>query len=106
MARIGTLTLQAMDDSDIFLKEDVYLDGLTDFGEAQCSIVPGEPGFEAGKAWETGSVPKMIPVLVEGDSSIILGWFKSDGFFPSYFLKVYIEYEEVEEMVSEPKVER
>jgi hypothetical protein len=101
MARLGTVTLQALDETDIFLKEDVFLDGEIDAGELPCHIQGADPGFDQGKAWLTGKVPEPIPVIVEGDSSMIVGWFKGDGLFPAFKLKIYIEYEEVEEMVNQ-----
>ena len=44
MARLGTVTLQALDDSDIFLNEDVYLHGITDPAEIKTELK--EPSFE------------------------------------------------------------
>jgi hypothetical protein len=96
MARLGTLTLQALDKSDIFLKEDVFMDGVTDPAELSASIA--EPGFDQDKAWVSGSVPKVIPVIVEGDTSVILGWFKGDNYTSPYTIKIYIEYEEADEV--------
>ena len=98
MARLGTVTLQTMDNSDLFLKEEVFLDGVTDPSEVQFGIQ--EPGFEAGKAWETGSVPSRIPVLVEGDASVITGWFSGDvqNFNGAFRIQVYIEFEEPDEL--------
>jgi hypothetical protein len=105
MARLGTLTLQSLDETDIFLKEDVYMDGVTDPGELPCDITGSDPGFESGEAWLTGKVPEPIPVFVDGDSTTIVGWFKGDGIFPTFYLKVYLEYEEVEEMINEEEKE-
>jgi len=96
--RLGTITLQAFDESDIFLREDVYMDGVTDPREQQCEPVQ-EPGFEFNKAWETGHVPKEIPVFVEGDSSVIIGWFKSEMFPAPFTIKVYIVYDDGDEVI-------
>jgi hypothetical protein len=106
MSRLGTITLQSLDDSDIFLKEDVFLDGEIDAGEMPCHIQDADPGFDSGQAWITGKVPAPIPVILEGDSTMIVGWFKSDGLYPSFYLRIYIEYEEVEEMITEKESER
>jgi len=99
MARLGIVTLQALDSSDIFLKEDVFMDGETDPFELAASIT--EPGFDQDKAWVSGSVPKVIPVNVEGDTSIIIGWFNGDSFSFPYTINIYIEYEEADEVENE-----
>ena len=36
--------------------------------------------FESDKAWVTGNVPKIKPVHVEGDTSIINAWFKGETY--------------------------
>jgi hypothetical protein len=105
MSRLGTITLQSQDGSDIFVKEDVFLDGEIDAGELPCHVQGADPGFESGQAWLTGKVPAPIPIIVEGDSTMITGWFKSDGLYPPFYLRIYIEYEEVEEMVTEKENE-
>ena len=97
MARLGTITLQALDDSDIFLKADVYLDGVTDPAEALEEI--SEPGFEQDISWASGNVPKLMRVNVEGDASLIEGWFKGDNYTSPFRIQVYVEYEEVEEII-------
>jgi hypothetical protein len=98
MARLGTITLQALDDSDIFLKTDVYLDGITDPAETLEEI--SEPGLpEQDLAWVNGSVPKVIKVNIEGDASIIEGWFKGDNYTSPFRIQVYVEYEETEEVI-------
>lgn len=106
MARLGILTLQALDSSDIFFKEDVYVDGVTDPYETATTV--SEPGFDQDKAWVSGSGPERTPVYVEGDTSIIMGWFKADSYSFPYTIKIYIEYEEAdtaEETESEIKAE-
>lgn len=90
-----------MDDSDVFVKEDIYLDGLKDFGDLQTEI--SEPGFEEEKAWVTGEVPKVMPVSVNGDTSVIYGWFRGEAFSASFYLKIYIEYEEADDQTQEVK---
>lgn len=100
MARLGTVTLQAMDEADVFLKEDVYLDGFKDFGDLQTEIP--EPGFEEEKAWVTGAVPAVIPVSVDGDTSVIYGWFRGEAFSASYYLRIYIEYEVADDDAEQP----
>jgi hypothetical protein len=97
MARLGTITLQALDDSDIFLKTDVYLDGVTDPAEALEEI--SEPGFEQDFSWANGSVPKVIKVNIEGNASIIEGWFKGNNYTSPFRIQVYVEYEETEEVI-------
>jgi hypothetical protein len=94
MARLGTITFQVMDNSDVFLSEGVILDGVDEFGEIQ---IP-QPGFENDKAWISGNVPKMIPVHVDGDSAVIYGWFNAETFPFPFIIKIYLECEEIEEI--------
>jgi hypothetical protein len=100
MAKVGTVTLQALDMTDIFLKENVFLDGINREEEERAELT--EPAFDTNRAWVIGSVPKTIPVVVPGDVAIIYGWF--NGVFNSpypypYTITVYVEYEEVDELL-------
>ena len=97
MAKLGTITFQAMDKCDVFLQADVYLDGLTSVEEMAASLV--EPGFDTNKAWVTGNVPGVNPVDVEGDSSVIYAWYMGKSYPGPFKLRVYVEYEEVDEML-------
>jgi hypothetical protein len=99
MPRLGNLTLQAMDDTDVFFIQDVYLDGVRDVRESQTMIA--EPGFQEDMAWVSGDVPDSEPVCVEGDTSVIFGWFKGENFGFPFRVKIYIEYEEAEEICEE-----
>jgi hypothetical protein len=99
MSRLGNLILQAMDDTDVFFNQDLYLDGVRDGRETQDMIA--EPGFEENNAWISGDVPDSEPVWVEGDTSVIYGWFKGENFAFPFRVKIYIEYEEVEELICE-----
>lgn len=98
MARIGVITLQALDATDVFFKEDVYRDGIPREEENRAELT--EPGFDTERAWVNGSVPKVIPVEVSGDAAIIYGWFNGQ-FIAEYpfTVTVYVEYEEVEELI-------
>lgn len=96
MGRLGTLTLQSMDECDVFLKEDLFLNGITDPREYLINLY--DPSFDEDKEWISGQVPGVIPVLVDGDTSIIYGWFKGDIFYTSYIIKIYIEYEEQDQV--------
>jgi hypothetical protein len=94
MAKLGSITFQALDNSDVFLSEEVFLDGVDTLGEMQMP----QPGFENDKAWITGNGPKVIPVNVDGDTSIIYGWFRGEEFSYPYIIRIYLECEEVEEL--------
>lgn len=95
MGKLGTLTLQALDRADVFLSEDVFLAGVKNSDEIICEIP--EPGFEDDKAWVTGNVPSTIPVSVDGDTSVVYGWYKGETVPYPYQVRIYIVYEEVEE---------
>lgn len=88
-----------MDSSDVFLDESLFLDGVTDNSESAAQL--SEPGFGQSSAWITGQVPKMIPVCVEGDTSVVYGWLRTDQFSFRYTLRIYLICEEVEELTDE-----
>ncbi len=96
MARLGTVTLQSTDDSDVFFSEGVYLNGITDNDEAETELC--EPGFDEDLEYISGRVPRMHTAEIEGDTRLLFGWFKGERFSASYYLCIYIEYEEVEEI--------
>jgi hypothetical protein len=99
MERIGTITFQSNDKADVFYVTDVYEQGTEPSDESFMGTLPID--FEDYAAWVTGKVPTMKPVHVEGDTTIVHGWFK--GGFPdrSYRLTIYVEYELAEEVITD-----
>jgi hypothetical protein len=57
-----------------FMWQQVQEDGIESSDEALCLVEDSQ--FDGDKAWVTGNVPKMKPVHIEGDTSIINAWFK------------------------------
>jgi hypothetical protein len=103
-ARLGTITLQTLNASDIFLKEDVYAEGEIISSELQTQIA--EPGFGEDKAYISGRVPKPIEVNVEGDVGIIYGWYVCDEVIEPYTVNIYVIYEETEQIIEEAEDDR
>jgi len=97
MDRIGTITFQSNESSDVFYVADVYEAGIEQTDENLIGIPPMQ--FEGVAAWVTGRVPKMTPVNIEGDTAVIHGWFKGGVSGMPYRLSIYIEYELVEELL-------
>ena len=95
MERLGIISFQALDDSDVFLTQDVFMDGYDDTNIASVNIP--EPLYLELTPLYNGKVPSIIPVTVDGDTSVIYGWFKGDHFPYAYTLRVYVEYETDEE---------
>jgi hypothetical protein len=95
--RLGTVTFQANDSRDIFHVADVFEAGIENSDEALIGIEDAQ--FESSKAFVTGLVPKFIPVSIEGDTALIAAWFKADTFADPFVLRVYVEYEETEELI-------
>lgn len=94
MAKLGTITLQALDNSDVFLSQDIYSDDQSELFDAQIGIIP--PGLDMEKAYVSGAVPKSTPVFVEADASVIYGWFRADEFADPFRIRIYLECEKVE----------
>jgi hypothetical protein len=94
MAKLGTITLQALDDSDVFLSQDIYSDEQGEISDALVGIV--SPGLDIEKAYVSGAVPKSTPVFVEADAAVIYGWFRSEEFNDPFRIRIYLECEKVE----------
>lgn len=101
MARLGTVTLQSNDETDVFLVVEVIDDSLVKPDEVEAGIE--ELGFDSDKPWSSGKVPKPIAVKVSGDSAIINGWFKGIEFEKAFTINIYVEYEEMEQLYEIPQ---
>ena len=95
MAHLGIISFQSLDERDVFLKIDVQLEDTVQTDEGLWNI--REIGFDTTKPWVGGKGQKSIAVEVDGDSGVIAGWFRGTMFPGLFLLKVYIEYEKVEE---------
>ena len=99
MTRLGVIKFQANDRSDIFLTCDIIEDGISPSDESLMQI--GDSQFDSDKAWVTGKVPQIIPVNIEGDNSVIKLLLGMEQYVNPIAVRVYIEFEEAEEFVSE-----
>lgn len=97
-ARFGRLTFQSNDRADVFAVVDVYEVGKEPTDEA--FLLLDDPDFESSSAWLTGRVPQFKPVDIEGDTSRIRVWYQGEKVVLAYIVRIYIEYEEVEEFVN------
>ncbi len=97
MDRLGTISFQANDSSDIFLLEEVRENNVEPSDENLLSIEDVQ--FDADKPWVTGRVPKMKLAIVEGDTTIINAWFKGEVFDSPFVMTIYVECEEAETLV-------
>ena len=93
---LGTISFQANDKMDVFHVAQVLEDGIEASDETLLNVEDTQ--FDSDKAWVTGNVPKIKPVHIEGDTSIINAWFKGESFEKSFVITVYIECEMVEEL--------
>jgi hypothetical protein len=98
MDRLGTLSFQANDDSDVFLVEEVRENNTEPSDENLLGI--DDPQFDSDMPWITGRVPIMKPVTIGGDTASINAWFKGDKFDQSFVIRIYVEYEEAEVLVA------
>lgn len=92
----GTVSFQANDMMDVFFVARVEEEGIEISDEALIKVK--DPQFDSDKAWVTGNVPKIKPVNVDGDTSIINAWFKGESFDAPFVITVYVECETVEEL--------
>jgi hypothetical protein len=92
----GTISFQSNDKADIFHVAQVFEDGLESSDETLLNVEDTQ--FDSDKAWVTGNVPKIKPVAIEGDTTIINAWFKGESFDKSFTVRVYVEYELAEEL--------
>jgi hypothetical protein len=97
MERLGTISFQSNDKSDVFVIWDVREAGLELSDEGWIGVE--DPGFDSVMAWITGNLPKFKSVNIEGDNSAIAAWFKGEHFQNPYRISVYLEYEEVEKLI-------
>jgi hypothetical protein len=98
MSRLGTITFQANDRTDVFLVADVLDDA--DFVTDESLLQVNDPEFEIKMVSMTGSIPKMVPVNIEGGNVILQTFFKGEEYVDPFIIRVYIELEEAEELLS------
>ena len=103
----GTVSFQANDMMDVFYVTQVQEEGIELSDEALRQVEDSQ--FDSDKAWATGNVPKIKPVHVEGDTSIINAWFKGEVFDSPIVITVYVECEtaeELEEVTADEEIEQ
>jgi hypothetical protein len=104
---LGNISFQANDKMDVFQVAQVVNEGIEPSDNALLQIE--ESQFDSDKAWVTGNVPKMKPVHVEGDTSIINAWFKGESYQDPFVITVYVECEtaeELEEVTADEEIEK
>lgn len=92
----GTVSFQANDKMDVFYVARLKEEGIEPSDESIIQVENSQ--FESDKAWVTGNVPKIKPVHVEGDTSIINAWFKGETYQDPFVITVYVECETAEEL--------
>lgn len=97
MVRLGRLSFKANDRSDLFAVLNVEEAGFEQSDEVFSGI--DDPHFESSSAFLDGRVPKMKTVNIDGDTTIIKAWYCGEKDFGTFFVRIYVEYEEVEEMI-------
>lgn len=97
MDRLGTISFQSNDNSDVFLVEEVG--EVTEELSDENLIGIDDLQFDSDMPWVSGRVPEMKPVTVDGDTTAINAWFKGEEFDKQFVIRIYVEYEEAEELV-------
>lgn len=94
---LATVTFQSNDRADIF--HQIVLPSI-DLGVSDGTLAGLETvNVDGDDPWITGSVPRFHPVNIEGDTMLIQAWFRGERFDGPYRLRVYVEYEETEELI-------
>ena len=96
MGQLGQLYLKANDKTDIFLVADVFANESYPSDETLMGISTDE--LDSSPEWISGRIQKKIPVDVDGDTAVIECIYKATE-KADFELTVYLEYEEVEEVV-------
>lgn len=96
-AIVGMISFQSNDQLDVFQVLEVQQSGISPSMESLLGIEDTQ--FESDRAWVTGCVPKLIPVDVDGDTTVIHSWFRAETFDKSFVLRIYVEFEEVEAVI-------
>jgi hypothetical protein len=105
--RLGTVSFQTNDKMDVFHVALAIEDGIEQSDEALHEVEDTQ--FDSDKAWVTGNVPKIKPVNIEGDTTIISAWFKGESFDGPFVINVYVECElaeELEDVVTDEKTKQ
>lgn len=98
MGRLGKVSFQVQNESDLFLELEVYPGGDEEQADQDCMVI--EPGFEQFEQYLSGRKPKFIEVDAEGDSCVVYGIFRGENFVDPFTLYVYVEYEETEALTN------
>ena len=93
---LGNISFQANDKMDVFHVAQVMNEGIEPSDNTLLQIEDSQ--FDSDKAWVTGNVPKIKPVHVEGDTSIINAWFKGETYQDPFVITIYVECETAEEL--------
>jgi len=104
---LGNISFQANDKMDVFHVAQVVNEGIEPSDNTLLQIEDSQ--FDSDKAWVTGNVPKLKPVHVEGDTSIINAWFKGETYQDPFVITVYVECEtaeELEEVTADEEIEQ
>jgi len=104
---LGNISFQANDKMDVFHIAQVMNEGIEPSDNTLLQIEDSQ--FDSDKAWVTGNVPKIKPVHVEGDTSIINAWFKGETYQDPFVITVYVECEtaeELEEVTADEEIEQ
>ncbi len=98
MTRLGIISFQASDRTDVFLVADVIEAGVSASSEMMLGIEDAQ--FDSDKAWVTGYVPEETPVDIDGDNPVIQAWFKGEEYINPFVMRIYLTVEEAKEFVS------
>lgn len=98
VTKLGTLGFISNDEADLFYSMDVYDDVYAPTDEALAGLAALSP--ESNQPWVTGKKPGFTKVEIDGTTGTIAGWFKTAGAATAYTIKLYVQYEELDELIT------
>lgn len=97
MERRGLINFQANGKTDVFYVEQIFEEIMELSDEERFNIEDSQ--FDSDKAWVTGYTPRLKPLNIEGDTTVIHGWFKGESHNRSFVITIYVACEMTEELV-------
>jgi len=101
MARLGILSLQANDNTDVFLTTPVF--DLNPIASDEALLGINTEDLDVMPEWITGRLPKPTQVTVDGDTISLQCLYRAID-AQNFIMTIYVEYEETEESSKEEEV--
>lgn len=96
--KLGTLCLQSQDSCDVFFCDELYANiPFNDDPQYNLEFIQNT----TNRPWDTSVWMKPLSINIGGDTAKLLGWYKAEYLTETYTVKIILQYEEVEKLISE-----